>query len=71
MNSHRIKTALTENGKLLLQNLPFEQGDEIEVIIKKSKSSTQSDLDTLKNTVVAYREPFEPVISPEEWNANN
>ena len=71
MNSHRIKTALTENGKLLLQDLPFEQGDEIEAIIRKSKSLTQSDLDTLENSVVAYREPFEPVISPEEWNANN
>lgn len=24
MNSHRIKTAITENGKLSLQNLPFK-----------------------------------------------
>lgn len=27
MNSHRIKTALTENGKLSLQNLPFKKRD--------------------------------------------
>lgn len=39
MNAHRIKTVLTENGKLLLQNLPFKKGDEVEVIILKPSSS--------------------------------
>ena len=72
MNSHRIKTALTENGKLSLQNLPFKKGDEIEIIIlQQSTSTTKSDVDSLKDTVVNYSDPFEPAIFPEEWNANN
>jgi hypothetical protein len=33
INAHRIETALTENGKLSLQNLPFKKGDEVEIII--------------------------------------
>ncbi len=39
MNAHRIETALTENGKLSLQNLPFKKGDEVEIIILKRSSS--------------------------------
>jgi hypothetical protein len=72
MNSHRIKTALTENGKLSLQNLPFKKGDEVEIIIlQQNSSTTNSDAYLLKNTVISYDNPFEPVISPEDWDANN
>ena len=38
MNAHRIETALTENGKLSLQNLPFKKGDEVEIIILNYQS---------------------------------
>ena len=72
MNSYRIKTAITENGKLSLQNLPFKEGDEVEVIIRQQKTETMDSKDfPLQDTVLRYEDPFEPVISPEEWNANN
>jgi hypothetical protein len=72
MNSHRIKTALTENGKLSLQNLPFNKGDKVEIIIlQQSTSTTNSDSFPLKNTVISYNDPFEPAIFPEDWDANN
>ena len=70
MNAHRIETALTENGKLSLQNLPFKRGDEVEIIIiQKSSSQTSSNLHPLKGTVIRYDDPFEPVVSPEDWEA--
>jgi hypothetical protein len=72
MNSHRIKTALTENGKLSLQNLPFKKGDEVDIIILQQNSSTiNPDAYSLKGTVIHYEDPFEPAIAPEEWNANS
>ena len=72
MNSHRIKTAITENGKLSLQNLPFKKGDEVEIIIRQQNTETiNSEAFPLKGTVLHYEDPFEPAISPEEWNANN
>jgi hypothetical protein len=72
MNSHRIKIALTENGRLSLQNLPFNKGDEVEIIILQQNSSTiNPDACPLKGTVNHYEDPFEPAIAPEEWNANN
>lgn len=72
MNSHRIKTAFTENGKLSLQNLPFKKGDEVEIIIlQPNVYKTSSDIYSLKGTVIRYDDPFESVVSPEEWDANN
>ena len=69
MNTHRIETALTENGKLSLQNLPFKKGDEVEVIIlERSSSKTISNSYPLKGTVIRYDDPFEPTTSPEDWD---
>lgn len=72
MNSHRIKTAITENGELSLQNLPFKKGDEVEIIIRQQNAEeTDSEVFPLQDTVLRYEDPFEPAISPEEWNANS
>ncbi len=68
MNAHRIETALTENGKLSLQNLPFKKGDEVEIIIlKRSSLKNESKLGSLRGTVISYEEPFEAATSPEDW----
>ncbi len=34
MQAHRIEITLTENGKLIWQNLPFKQRDEVYVDVK-------------------------------------
>jgi hypothetical protein len=68
MNAHRIETALTENGKLSLQNLPFKKGDEVEVIIlERSSSKNNPDSHPLRGTVIHYDDPFEPATSAEDW----
>ena len=68
MKAHRIETALSENGKLSLENLPFQKGDQVEIIILDlSSSQTDSDSMPLKGTVISYDEPFEPATPPEDW----
>ncbi len=70
MNAHRIETALTENGKLSLQNLPFKKGDEVEIIIlDRSSSKNTTDSYPLRGTVIRYDDPFEPAASAEDWEA--
>lgn len=70
MNAHRIETALTENGKLSLQNLPFKKGDEVEIIIlDRSSSKNITDSYPLRGTVIRYDDPFEPAASAEDWEA--
>jgi hypothetical protein len=70
MNAHRIETALTENGKLSLQNLPFKKGDRVEIIIlERSPSKPDSNFSSLRGTVIRYDDPFEPATSPDDWEA--
>ena len=70
MNAHLIETTLTENGKLTLQNLPFNKGDEVEIIIlERNSSKLAPNSYPLKGTVISYEKPFEPATSPDDWEA--
>lgn len=75
MNAHRIETILTEKGTLILQNLPFQEGDAVEVIILKRRIPLQeeahpSDSDSnpypLRGKVIRYDNLTEPVAL-EDW----
>ncbi|MGL5875462.1 MAG: hypothetical protein ACRC2R_24385 [Xenococcaceae cyanobacterium] len=69
MYAHRIETILTENGKLTLQNLPFQQGDEVEIIIFERRSyNPESNSHSLRGKVISYEDPFEPAVPVEDWD---
>ncbi|MEH1795452.1 MULTISPECIES: hypothetical protein [unclassified Nostoc] len=36
MKAHRIETKLTKNGTLILEDLPFQAGEAVEIIILES-----------------------------------
>lgn len=44
MTTHQIKTKLTETGKLTLDHLPFEKGEEIEIIINSLPTQTNQEI---------------------------
>lgn len=75
MNAHHIETILTENGTLMLQDLPFQAGDTVEVIILQRHklqpteapiSHSDSNPYLLRGTVIRYDDPTEPVAL-EDW----
>lgn len=75
MNAHRIETILTEKGTLILRNLPFQEGDAVEVIILKRRILRQGETHTshsdsnpysLRGKVIRYDNPIEP-IALEDW----
>ncbi|WYL94961.1 MAG: hypothetical protein HEQ35_14885 [Gloeotrichia echinulata IR180] len=74
MNAHKIEAVLTENGTLILQDLPFHVGDRVEVIIIKTKTQKQTaapnqaekHIYPLRGKVVRYDDPTEPVAL-EDW----
>ncbi|MGB5636570.1 MAG: hypothetical protein WBM44_29955 [Waterburya sp.] len=67
MNAHRIETALTENGKLSLKDLPFKKGDQVEIVIVERNPKQKIVTKGLKGTVLKYEEPFESATSDEDW----
>jgi hypothetical protein len=68
MKAHRIETTLTENGTLLLKDLPFTAGESVEIIVIKIPSCPpQSNLYPLRGTVYRYDDPFGPATPVEDW----
>ena len=67
MNTHRLEIALTENGKITLDNLPFQAGETVEIVISlQQKISSPHNSFPLEGSVSHYDDPFEPVAE-DEW----
>jgi hypothetical protein len=71
MQAHKIEAVLSENGTLVLEGLPFQAGEAVEVIIlerpKPQSISSPSLPFPLQGTVLIYQDPFEPAVAPEDW----
>ena len=65
--AHRIEVVLTEDGKLLLDHLPFSSGQTVEVIVLPMPALIPSN-QSLKGMVVRYDRPTEPVAE-DDWSA--
>jgi len=73
-NAYKQSVTLTEDGKLLLNGLPFYAGETVEVIILEqsigqNSSQYSSSEFPLQGSVIRYDDPFEPAVSPQEWDA--
>ena len=68
MNAHRIETVVGNNQTVVLENLPFQEGEKIEVIILEKKVENQFSK-SLRGTVIKYGAPFESVAT-EDWEAS-
>lgn len=67
MLAHRIEATIGQNGKLTLENLPFQSGERVEVIIltQPHKASDQNKY-PLRGTATQYIAPTEPVAQ-DDW----
>ena len=69
MKAHWTDATVGENGQLILDNLPFKPGQAVEVFVLSRALTAGSKHDgTLRDSVIEYREPFEPVAS-DDWEA--
>lgn len=70
MNAHRIETTLTTKGMLTLQDLPFDAGATVEVIVlERADEASSAPTYPLRGTVARYDDPFEPAVPIEDWEA--
>jgi hypothetical protein len=65
--AHCIEAVLSEDGKLLLDKLPFRAGQAVEIIVLPAVHQTP-DVETLKGTVLRYDRPTDPVAEA-DWGA--
>ena len=62
MHTYRVKTTLTKDSTLTLDDLPFAAGETVRVVIVADQA-TDAELDRypLRGTPVRYVDPTEPV----------
>ena len=69
MESHWRETTIGEHGELVLEGLPFNPGQAVEVlVVSKATGFAGAAGLSLRDSVLEFREPFEPVAS-EDWDA--
>ncbi len=61
METLRVEKIIQSNGTVVLENLPFDEGEKVEIIILKSSSENENGRYPLRGTVYKYENPFEPV----------
>jgi hypothetical protein len=67
MQAYRVETIVGQNGTLTLTNLPFLQGETIEVILLVQPfPALNHPMYPLRGTPVTYLDPFEPVAQT-DW----
>ncbi|MEH2043239.1 hypothetical protein [Nostoc sp.] len=62
MKAHRIETKLTKNETLILEDLLFQAGEAVEILIlERFSQPSESNPYPLQGKVIHYDEPIEPV----------
>jgi hypothetical protein len=61
MNAHKIETVIGANGTIVLKELPFQEGDTVEVVVLEKKAKTETDNPyPLRGKLLKYDEPNLP-----------
>jgi hypothetical protein len=69
VQAHWRETTVGAHGEVLLQGLPFEPGQPVEVLVVPKTAESAAAWDrSLRDSVLEFRDPLEPVAS-EDWDA--
>ncbi len=69
MEAYKTKAKVKKNHKVHIDNVPFDDGQEVEVVISVSKKNEHDNelKDSLVGSVIKYDNPFEPAITTQDW----
>ncbi len=60
MEAVRIETTIQPNGRVTLNDLPFEDGTQVEIIVLDTNGKGKPPtVNPLKGTLLKYEDPFE------------
>jgi len=74
MKAYRLELVLTENGSLTLEDLPFQAGESVEIIMLERSTqqhSTQPNQEfPLAGKILQYDDPFGTATALEDWDVS-
>jgi hypothetical protein len=69
VEAHWRETTVGEHGQLILEGLPFEPGQPVDVLVVSKNALAPAVADrNLRGSVIEFLEPLDPVAS-EDWDA--
>jgi hypothetical protein len=68
MQTYRVEVTVSDNGTVLINNLPFQAGDKVEVFVRgREPVIDKTDPYPLRGTPIRYIDPFESVAE-DAWD---
>ena len=68
MEAVRVEAIVQPNGRIILDDLPFEEGKQVEIIVLNTNTNEVAcRSNPLKGSVLKYDDPFEPAAAIEDW----
>ncbi|HZL33950.1 MAG TPA: hypothetical protein VFC78_01490 [Tepidisphaeraceae bacterium] len=70
---HQINDAIVRDGKIVLSNLPFADGQHVQIVVadadeQLAKTATIDSIrQTLRGGVERFDDPIEPMIPVDSW----
>lgn len=65
---YHVKAKVSKNGIITIRELPFQEGDEVDVIVQNNIESQPENGDyPLRGIEFSYAEPFEGIIET-DWD---
>ena len=69
LQAYHVRGHVSPDGTLVLENLPFRAGEEVEVIVLAEQPQVRAEREyPLRGTVITYEHPAAPVAEP-DWRA--
>ena len=69
MELHQIQKPVLPNGTIVIDEVPFEAGEMINITLEKAKKIDANNPYPLRGTPYSYEDPFGPAVPLEEWDA--
>jgi len=69
MGVHVVETTVDPAGRVVLEHLPFEPGEAVQVVLRSNYIPAGS-VESLRGSVLRYEQPFEPVAE-DDWEAGH
>jgi hypothetical protein len=68
MDAYKTAAKIEDKGELRLSGLPFQAGEEVEVILLRRESESAKNPYPLRGLPIRYEDPTEPVAES-DWEA--
>ncbi|MCY7361490.1 MAG: hypothetical protein LH629_05380 [Ignavibacteria bacterium] len=65
METYKIRTVIKRNHKIEIDNLPFDDGEDVNVIVTKVEKGSDKNYE-LRGTFLKYDNPFDSAAE-DEW----